>query len=274
MSILWKEKAKMDEAGCSGKRILVSDIDGTLLNEGRPTVGLGTLGSVLARAGPVRLVYATGRSFGSTRDLVTEGFLPPPDAVAALVGTEVWLPPWEKPDPGFLRAISAGWERRTVMEAASVFAELDPQPARFQSVVKASFYLSNPSRLPSFKRELNSRGVRARVIYSGGKYLDVIPEESGKRSAVEYLRDLWGVESSNVLVAGDSGNDLDMLKEPDFMSVAVGNSEDKLKKLSGEDTFHLSSLPFAAGVLEGASEFDFLPIDTSRLDSLADNTSS
>jgi sucrose-6F-phosphate phosphohydrolase len=263
----------MDESVQSGARILVSDIDGTLLNEGRPTVGLGTLSASLAVAGPVRLVYATGRPFGSTRDLVTEGVLPPPDAVAALVGTEIWRPPWEKPDQDYSRAISPGWNRRAVMQSAATFPELAPQPARFQSLFKASFYLEDPGRLPAFKRELLTRGVRARVIYSKGRFLDVIPEHSGKRGAVEYLRKLWGVGSACVLVAGDSGNDMDMLKEPDFMSVAVGNSEDKLKNLSDEESFHLASLPFAAGVLEGAEEFEFLPVETSRLEALVDKSS-
>lgn len=263
----------MDEPEHGGKRILVSDIDGTLLNRGRPTLGLGTLGAVLARADPVRLVYATGRSFESTRDLVTAGVLPPPDAVASLVGTEVWLPPWEVPDPGFRNMILKDWDRRAVMQAASGFPELDLQPARFQSPVKSSFYLSDPSRLPAFKLELWSRGVGAQVIYSGGKYLDVIPQRSGKRNAVEYLRSFWEMEPSNVLVAGDSGNDLDMLREPDYLSVAVGNSEKKLKKLPDEGSFHLASLPFAAGVLEGAEAFDFLPVETSRLGAPPGNSS-
>lgn len=258
----------MVEAEHSSRRILVSDIDGTLLNEGWPTVGLGTLAASLASADPVRVVYATGRTFGSTCDLVTKGVLPPPDAVAPLVGTEIWRPPWDKPDRDFRRVISTGWDRRAVTQAAAAFPELGTQPARFQSLFKASFYLSDPSRLPAFKRELQSRGVRARVIYSRGKYLDVIPHRSGKRGAVEYLRKLWKAKPADVLVAGDSGNDLDMLKEPDFLSVAVGNSENKIKKLSDNDTFHLASLPFAAGVLEGAEEFGFLPVETSRLSNL------
>jgi len=72
------------------KRMLVTDVDGTLLEEGKPTPGLDTLGTLLSVApGEVKVVYATGRSFGSTRRLIDEGILPPADAVAAFVGTEV-----------------------------------------------------------------------------------------------------------------------------------------------------------------------------------------
>ena len=259
----------MNENTRDPARILVSDIDGTLLDDGRPTAGLSTLVEALSGMNPVHLVYATGRTFESTRKLVSTRILPRPDAVASMVGTEIWLPPWQKPDTGFRYTISTGWERRTVLEEAAGLSWLKPQPDRFQSPIKASFYLSDPGRIPILRCKLRSRGVKARLIYSGGKYLDVIPEEASKLNAVEYLRRLWSVKPSNVLAAGDSGNDLDMLREPHFLGVAVGNSEKKLKRLSDQETFHLASRQFAAGVLEGALKFNFLSHEFPRPDAPA-----
>lgn len=83
-----------DWRSSSSVRVLVTDIDGTLLDEGVPTPGLATLRLLIEnQQDAVRVVYATGRSFFSTWKLVLADVLPVPDSIASSVGTEVWLPP-------------------------------------------------------------------------------------------------------------------------------------------------------------------------------------
>lgn len=240
------------------QRLLALDIDGTLLDGDEPTAGLETLRLLLeSRRERVRLVYATGRSFPSTRELVETGVLPAPDAVAAFVGTELWRPPWERPDPGFVAMIERDWDRRAVVEAVAGFEELVPQPDEVQTPWKASFYLDDEGLVGQVETALARRGLRATVRYSGGRFLDLLPAGAGKHAAVEYLRVAWEIARHHVLVGGDSGNDLDMLEDPRLRGVAVGNAQEELGELSEQQRVHQAELPFAAGVLEGAEAHEF-----------------
>ena len=55
----------------------------------------------------------------------------------------------------------------------------------------------------------------------------------------------------DAVVAGDTGNDLDMMRpELGFRSIAVANASDELKHYETESLYH-ATLPFAAGIREG-----------------------
>lgn len=245
----------------ASKRVLICDIDGTLLDHGASTVGLGTLRFMLeARRDRLRLVYATGRSFASTWTLVRMGILPEPDAVAAFVGTEVWLPPWKMLDTGYMSQTTRDWNPEVVRRIAARFQEAVPQHSEFQTSSKASYHLaSNRQQIAKqLRAALSAAGVYSRVIHSGGRYLDIIPGRAGKRQAVQYILRRWGCEDAKVLTCGDSGNDMDLLEEPEFFGVIVGNSEDPtLQQLAQRDNLYKSRLPFAAGVLEGTVAHSF-----------------
>jgi sucrose-6F-phosphate phosphohydrolase len=243
-----------------GKRLLVSDIDGTLLDKGVPTPGLETLRLVLyTHRDEVKLVYATGRSCESTRELIDSGMLPRPDGIAAFVGTEVWLPPWLASASSYRARVTEGWNVDSVRKVASAFAALELQPERFQTALKASYYLSDPEVLPPLEHALHDVDTRAKLIYSCNKYLDIVPARAGKREAVRFFCEHWSIDERYVLACGDSGNDIDMLTEPGFRGVAVGNSESELERLADPKALHRSSLPHAAGVLDGAEVFCFWP---------------
>jgi len=242
----------------TGERLLVSDIDGTLLCGGEPTPGLDLLKKTLSiYRNEVRLAFATGRSFTSTWPLIASGLLPEPDGIICLVGTEVWLPPWTEPDPGYRRLIDSNWDRAAVIDATRRFSSLEYQPAEFQSPCKASFFSDDSSALPELTGELDSRELRAAMVYSCSRYLDLLPAKAGKGFAVEYLCRLWGIPGSRVLACGDSGNDLDMLLDPRFLGVAVGNADAQLGGITGVKSLYKSDLHFAEGILDGTEVYGF-----------------
>lgn len=241
-------------------RLLVSDIDGTLLEGGRPTEGLAVLRRVLAvHTEKVALVYATGRSFSSTWSLVEDGVLPVPDAVAPFVGTEMWFPGWSGPERRYRETLMEGWDRAGAMEVIGDLNGVRLQAEEFQSELKASFEISSGTTVMELEALLSARGIRARVVYSCGRYLDVLPERAGKGNAVDYVRRAFGAATGDVLTCGDSGNDLDMLLDPRTRGVAVGNSEAELAAVPSGGSFYKAFLPFASGVLEGAAAFRFWP---------------
>ena len=239
---------------------MVSDIDGTLLKEGKPTEGLDDLKQMLKRHhDQISLVYATGRSFESVRRLVADDILPQPAAVAAFVGTEVWLPKWQRPSPFYRELIRHDWNRDTVLYAARHIKGLTPQADEFQTPFKVSFEVKENAKVIDLTTLLNASGIEARAVYSCGRYLDILPKAAGKRAAVEYLSRTFNIPAKNIVTCGDSGNDLDMLTNPATYNVAVGNAEEEVALLSDYAWFYQASQHYAEGVMEGTEAFKFWP---------------
>ena len=66
----------------------------------------------------------------------------------------------------------------------------------------------------SMEHNLQARGVRAKLVTSGQgdwRYVDILAHRAGKLAALEYVRELYGVDRSRCVAAGDSGNDTLML---------------------------------------------------------------
>jgi sucrose-6F-phosphate phosphohydrolase len=242
------------------ERLLAMDIDGTLLVDGEPSLGLSTLRQVIRSwGGRIGVVYATGRSFHSTMTLVRMGVLPHPVAIASFVGTEVWTPPWSEEDRVYRREMLRGWDRDAVERELDRFEGLELQPQEFQSDLKISYYMTRAPTVTDIELFLHEHGLAARIIYSGSRFLDVIPSRAGKAPAIRYLSGVLDCEHSPILVAGDSMNDADMLSDPRFMRVIARNAESGLSSLPSSPLSHRPSLPFALGVLEGAEALGFLP---------------
>ncbi len=243
----------------SKSRLMVLDIDGTLLENGVATDGLATLKRMVrVNSDKVALVYATGRSFQSTWRLVKDNVLPKPSAVAASVGTEIWFPEWEHPDPFYQELVRHNWNRDTVAFLARRIPGLTLQQDAFQTPFKVSFEINKKSKVYDFKKLLDGSGLDVRVIYSCGRYLDVVPASAGKRNAVNFLTRYFCVKPHNILTCGDSGNDIDMLTNPHTANVIVGNYEEELEGLRGPKLYR-ATRSFAAGVLEGAAAHRFWP---------------
>ena len=252
----------MTRTNSTEARVLVSDIDGTLLDEGEETSGLKLLRATLSLMNDnVRVVYATGRTFQSTWRLVERGTLPLPDAVAPLVGTEVWLPPWSEPDQSFDQELSRNWSRDKITEVLDDLPNISLQPAYFQSRFKVSYYAEDEVDAQRVTDRLKQHEIDAKIVYSGERFLDVMPRKAGKLPAVDYILSLWVIPRDQALACGDSGNDLDMLQARELPSVAVGNSEVEVLQSPRANEIYHADYPHAAGVLQGAKAHDFWPQD-------------
>ena len=241
-------------------RILISDIDGTLLNNGKETRGLDTLRDLLARhKNDVALVYATGRSHDSVWDLIRADILPIPDAIAASIGTEIWFPNWKQSDKRFKSLIGNDWNRETILNAALTIPGLRLQDEEMQTPYKVSFEVSSHRKVMDIQSLLKTKGLAVRIIYSCGKYLDVLPARGGKMAAVKFLSQVWEVPFKNILTSGDSGNDMDMLTHPETANVLVANAESEMASLVKTNCVYHADGSYAAGVVEGCRAFGFWP---------------
>ena len=230
------------------KSLLVSDLDGTLLGDEE---ALGRFAEwYKTHRASLRLVYATGRFYDSVAALIESTSLPEPDAVIGGVGTEIHSYPDGEHVEHWPRCLSH-WDPEGIQTVLAEFDELEPQPGEFQTEFKLSYYAHDLAEqfLVKLRRNLASAGHDVETIYSSNRDLDMLPPGVSKGSATACLVSRWRLRPRQVLVAGDTGNDLSMFMRG-YHGIVVGNAHEELKSLRYANVYHLEHA-YADGVLDG-----------------------
>lgn len=230
------------------RSLLISDVDGTLLGDDDALREFA--GWYASRRGRVRLVYSSGRLFGSVRESIDGTDLPEPDAVIGGVGTQVRGFPSNTPI-GRWPGDCGGWSPLRICAVLAEYDELQLQPDEFLSDHKISYYVNDasPELLEELRRRLSAACCRVELVYSSNRDLDVLPQGVNKGSAAAFLASHWSFAHDRVVVSGDSGNDLSMF-EQGFRGIVVGNAHRELKRLDSPSVYQ-ADRPHAAGVLQG-----------------------
>lgn len=246
------------------KFLFVTDLDNTLVGDDQALENLNHLLSQHRQKHGTKIVYATGRSPQLYQELLTKKNLLSPDALIASVGTEIYYQDSNHPDPTWSSQISGGWNREEVVSIGANFKDLVLQPLSEQRPFKVSYFLAETAaqevmqQLESLWRE---RGINAQLIYSGGKDLDILPRNSNKGLAIEFVRQHWKIDSKQTVVCGDSGNDIALFSVGEPRGIIVGNAQPELRKwyeANLADYRYLAQANCAGGILEGLHHFGFL----------------
>jgi len=259
-------------------RLIVCDIDDTLVGDrGALTRLLDLIQRARQRVG---FVVATGRSVALANDILQREGILRPDMLITSVGTEIHEGPYLDPAAGWTHHIGYRWDRDGVVKALSDVPGLKLQGPEGQRSCKVSYYVDGHSAAPDaadpaqeggriiqreVERRLRDAGIRFNTIFSHGQYLDVLPLRASKGKAIRYLADKWEIPVGRVLVAGDSGNDEEMLRG-NTLGVVVGNHSAELEVLRGQPRIYFASGHYAAGILEGIAHYDFLNPDGPRIE--------
>lgn len=228
-------------------RCLITDLDGTFLG-GSATDRDRLHGMFTARERPARLVYCSGRAYHKIKRDIDTGVLPTPDAIIGDVGTGLWNADGNSLCPRFDSEVSHRWANRRdqVLQRLADLPGLIPQERT--GPWRCSFLYEDLSVAEQAALRIEPLGLD--TLISGGCYFDVLPRGVHKGFAVQHLMTLWGLESHQVLVAGDTLNDLAMLELP-IPAVAVGNADQQLCSQLRLDTLtHLAERSGAGGILE------------------------
>ena len=229
--------------------LLVSDLDNTLT--GCPK-GIHRFRRFMERRSEIGFVLATGRSIVEARRLVRDWELPTPIAWITSVGTEIYFQECGelKLDQDYSRLIDADWDPDAVDALLAGSPELVAQPSYEQRPYKRSYFVEEEERAADIEKLLRSAHVAARVVYSHGRLLDVLPPHAGKAAAMNYVADRFKVPPSHVFAAGDSGNDIDMLTACEN-AILVGNHANEVASLAMRGNVYRSRRENASGALEG-----------------------
>ncbi len=244
-----------------GRRTLVSDVDGTLLAGEAPGPGAAELGRRLREA-DAALVLSSGRDLRLSRQaaaILERAGMPTPSGLVCGVGTEVYLfedgehvldHDWQA------RLAAAGFDDGAVRAALEGLAGLTAQPGAAQARFKVSYFVSRGagSVVEEAGSALGDAGLAANLVFSAGRYLDVLPSAASKGSALLYLAERFGLVGHDVVVAGDSGNDRELLlsaARSGMVAVLVGNHEPEMADMRGVAGVVLANGEHCNGVAEG-----------------------
>lgn len=237
------------------ERLLVSDIDNTLIGD---RAALERLLEVLQERAELGFGVATGRHLAITLDVLNEWGVPLPDVLITSVGSEIHYGPHLVPDTSWSQHISYRWEPQRIRDTLASVPGLTLQAPENQRSHKIS-YIVDTAVLPSITpvlRLLRKQKLHCRCIFSHNQFLDILPLRASKGDALRYLALKWGYPLEKLLVAGDSGNDEQMLTV-NTLAVVVGNHSPELEKLRSVPQIYFAKGHYAQGILEAIEYYGF-----------------
>jgi len=245
-------------------RVLICDIDNTLL--GDPD-SLKKLIKRLNDHPQTAFGIATGRRLDSAVKVLKQWGVPMPEVLITSVGSEIHYGPNLSEDCNWSRHIDYRWRPDALREAMAKIAGVRLQAKSEQRKHKIS-YLIDIDRAPTIRgivQQLRRLDLHARVIASHERYLDLLPVRGSKGLAVRYFASRWGIPPEHILVAGDSGNDEEMLRG-NTLGVVVGNYSAELERLRDIPHLLFARGHYAEGILEAIDHYRFFDIPWPEVD--------
>lgn len=263
-NLLSKQFVKKDAAHFFGvklvrmEKIIVTDIDNTLLGD---KTSLNEFTRLIKTLPPeTGFAVATGRTIRSAINILKENDVPLPDIIISSVGSEIYYNHNGESlySKGWEAHISRQWKRERIVHLLKDFGFLKYQEEETQRKFKVSYFIEGGEKnIQEIKRVLNDNKIKHTLVFSGGKFLDILPLRASKGKAIRYLSYRWNILRKNIIVAGDSGNDEEMLKG-EMRGIVVSNYSSELESLREEKRIYFSRKPFAAGIIEGMEHYNFI----------------
>lgn len=233
--------------------LLATDLDGTFL-AGHPE-NRQRLYQLISAHPEIKLAFVTGRGLEVVLPILSDPTVPVPDYIICDVGGTVVDGRNRQAVQPLQSDIDARWPgERAVAEAMATFEALERQEVPQQR--RCSYFCEADAVTPDIERVAAQLGCE--VLYSADRYLDILPRGVNKGSTLAALVRHLGLDHDDVLVAGDTLNDLSMY-EAGFIGVCVGESEQALLDATRDRARVLHARHTGCGgILEAMAHFGFL----------------
>jgi len=244
-------------------KLLVVDIDGTLLGRGRNISAENKRALDQARRSGVRVVLSTGRAVlactSVLEQLALDGYHIFFDgALVSDLGSEVYAEPLDRGVVGeavdFARSLDIDLELYSVAhyfveretwstDAHRQFFGLEPSVVDFSSlwqrerIIKAGLASASPEQVAKarqFYARFDSRlhfSIARSPAFPGVEFTNVVAPEVSKGKALEALTLHLGILLSEVMAVGDGTNDITLLAKAG-LAVAMDNAPDEVKAVA------------------------------------------
>lgn len=240
----------------SQRKMICTDLDDTFIGNDD---AMYELLDIIDRNNVI-LAFCTGRHLPSVMKFIDEKGIRKPDVCNCLVGTEIYFV--EKGefilDDHWSEIISEGWYRDKIVDLLHDIEELVWQHEEWQTNFKISYFLRQNQQevLSEIANRMGKAELKAQVIYSCDEFLDFLPLKSSKAGAIRYIIEKLGIKKEDVIVCGDSGNDIELFVAG-FKGIIVGNAYEELKNYKGKNAYHAIK-EYSAGIIEGLGQLNFV----------------
>ncbi len=236
---------------------IITDLDQNLL--GDPD-SLGEFISTVQRhRKQVSFGVATGRSLNSALTTLRKHKIPHPDVLITSLGTEIYYAPNLTKDSAWRRHIKHQWNRNDILNILADMPGLKLQPKHCQTPYKLSYYI-DPAIAPDIQeinRMLLQHEQTVNVIFSHGQFLDILPYRASKGLALRWAAEQLDIPLENLLVAGGSGADEDMMRGNTRAVVVANRHDEELSELADVEQIYFAKNSYAAGIIEAIEHYNF-----------------
>jgi len=202
---------------------------------------------------------ATGRRIDSALALMKKHGIPAPDILISSLGTRIHYGQSLTEDDYWADHVDHDWSGQRIRRILGKIPGLKPQTKAEQTPLKVSYFY-DPELAPPIEEiisNLRQQDITANVMLSFGQFLDIIPSRASKGQALRYASQRLDIPLENILVAGGSGADEDMMRG-NTLAVVVGNRHnEELSQLIDQERIYFAGQNHALGLLEALEHYDF-----------------
>jgi sucrose-phosphate synthase len=206
---------------------------------------------------------ATGRLLDSALSALRHYKIPQPDVLISGLGTEIHYAPNLTKDMLWTKHINHSWNPRSVREILDELPSLRLQEKMNQGQYKISYYIDStivPS-VSDIKQLLLQQDQTVNTVFSFGQYLDIVPVRASKGLALRWCADQLNIPLENILTAGGSGADEDMMRGNTLAVIVANRHHEELSELVDIKRIYFAQKHYAAGIIEAMHHYNFFDIE-------------
>jgi len=239
-------------------RAIFSDIDQTLLGE--PTALQRFADTIRQNRKRLTFGIATGRRIDSALAILREHGVPNPDVLISSLGTRIHYGAALTEDNHWTDHVDHDWHRDRVRRVLDELPGLKLQQKEKQSGLKVSYFYDarQAPTVDEITALLHREDLTANVLLSFGQFLDIVPSRASKGQALRYAALRLDIPLEQILVAGGSGADEDMMRGNTLAVVVANRHHEELSALVDLERVYFSDQLGAAGLLDAIRHYDFL----------------
>lgn len=220
-------------------KLVALDMDGTLLNDDDEVSKENFEAIQKALAEEVHVVLATGRTITTTYPFSEQ--LQLPSYLVTVNGGQIWTVEKELLHSHYLDAqfIKMMWEfsqeisglRTWMVTPEKTFFNERPEDFTRHNWLKFGCHTLDQTALNRMIKKLSNYDDKLEITNSLPTNLEVNPIGVNKANALKQVCEKLNITMDNVLAAGDSLNDIKMIKEAGI-GVAMGNAQEAVKEVA------------------------------------------
>ncbi len=238
-------------------RMIVTDLDQNLL--GDPKALRKFIELLREQRKSMSFAVATGRRIDSALALMKKNEIPTPDILISSLGTRIHYGQGLHEDDLWADHIDHEWSPRRIRQVMSRLPGIELQDKREQTGYKVSFFYDRAEAptIDEINTLLRQEEITANVLLSFGQFLDILPSRASKGQALRYVAQRLDIVLDNILVAGGSGADEDMMRGNTLAVVVENRHHEELSLLPEVDRIYFAGRRHAGGILEAIEHYDF-----------------